>query len=99
MAIVAAAQGHAARAVRLWAAAATLRYELIIPPSAVRRLEEHLIRPLREALGSDGFRCGAVMEKAAMSIWRQAARIRHDHQADGPWSSGDLCPACICFPH
>jgi predicted ATPase/class 3 adenylate cyclase len=56
MAVVAAAQGRAARAVRLWAAAATLRYELTIPPSAIRRLEKHLLRPLHEALGSDGFR-------------------------------------------
>jgi hypothetical protein len=55
MAVVAAAQGQAARTVRLWAAAATLRYELTIPPSAVRPLEEHRLQSLREVLGSDAF--------------------------------------------
>jgi predicted ATPase/class 3 adenylate cyclase len=56
MAVVAAAHGNAARAVRLWAAAATLRYELTIPPSAVGRIEQQLLRPLREVLGGDAFR-------------------------------------------
>jgi hypothetical protein len=55
MAVVAAAQGQAARAVRLWAAAATLRYELTIPPSAVRPLEEHRLQSLHEVLASDAF--------------------------------------------
>jgi hypothetical protein len=54
-AALAAAHGQPARAVRLWAAATALRYELTAPPSAIRPLEEHLLSPVREQLGPDAF--------------------------------------------
>jgi tetratricopeptide (TPR) repeat protein len=55
-AAVAAARGQPVRAVRLWGAAAKLGYRLMIPPFAVRPLEERLLASARETLGEDEFR-------------------------------------------
>ena len=37
-------------------------------------------------------------KNTALSTWRQAARNRHDHNADVPVSSKGSCQACIYFP-
>jgi hypothetical protein len=55
LAVVAAIHAQPVRAVRLWAAAAALRYTLHLYPFAVRPLEESLLLPVREWLGSDAF--------------------------------------------
>jgi tetratricopeptide (TPR) repeat protein len=54
-AVVAAAQDQPIRAVRLWGAAAALRYTLHLPAFAVHPLEEEVLAPTHELLGLDAF--------------------------------------------
>jgi predicted ATPase/class 3 adenylate cyclase len=55
LAVVAASSGQPVRAVRLWAAAATLGYTMRIQVPATRLLEERLLAPTKETLGGDAF--------------------------------------------
>jgi predicted ATPase/Flp pilus assembly protein TadD len=67
-AALSAVHGSPVRAVRLWAAATTLRYELTAPPSVIRPIEQRLLEPTRAALGRPAFdaewREGRTMERA-----------------------------------
>lgn len=68
-AALSAVRGSPLPAVRLWAAATTLRYELTAPPSVIRPLEQRLLEPTRTALERSVFdaewREGQQMDRAA----------------------------------
>jgi tetratricopeptide (TPR) repeat protein len=64
-AALAAVHGLSVRAVRLWAAAAALRYELTAPPSAIRPIEERLALHERQTRCSASTTCSRSALRAA----------------------------------